>query len=117
MGRRSGACIGVKCLDCPLNINSDRNDDEVRCAEELTNPDKAFKAVMEYESKVDWSKVEVDTKVLVKDFKNDIWIKRYFAKYKNGIVYTWNDGRTSFICFNNYEITHWKYAKLYKGDE
>lgn len=53
MGRRSGACIGVKCLDCPLNINSDRNDDEVRCAEELTNPDKAFKAVMEYESKVD----------------------------------------------------------------
>ena len=37
---------------------------------------------------VDWSKVPVDTKILVSDYDDtSVWIRRYFAKYENGIVY------------------------------
>ena len=35
---------------------------------------------------VDWSKVEVDTPVLVKDYEEDDWEREYFAKY-DGKVY------------------------------
>ena len=41
--------------------------------------------------KVDWSKVPVDTKVLVRDSMGE-WYKRYFAEYKDGIFYTFNNG-------------------------
>lgn len=68
------------------------------------------------EPEVDWSKVAVDTPILVKDFENENWLKRYFAKFENGKVYAWNDGRTSWssTCDN----ISWKYAKLAEeGDE
>ena len=38
------------------------------------------------EPEVDWSKVKVDTPILVKDILKSEWIKRYFAKYENGRV-------------------------------
>ena len=62
---------------------------------------------------VDWSKVEVDAKILVSN--DDIkWYRRYFAKYENGKVCTFVDGATSFST-DGYYIS-WKYAKLYKED-
>ena len=62
----------------------------------------------------DWSEVEVDTKVLVRDRPNDDWVKRYFAKYKDGEVYVFKDGRTS---WNDVGITqHWKETKLWKDN-
>lgn len=113
LGRTGGVCGGINCKDCPLNLDSKY---EVSCSEmELVNPDKALEIVMEYEPKVDWSKVEVDTKVLVRDSKEDNWKRRYFSKYEDGIIYAWNYGRTSFT--SNSEMTEWEYAKLYKGDE
>lgn len=64
----------------------------------------------EYEEpQVDWSNVEVDTPILVKQGENGTWIERHFAKYKNGIIYTWKDGHTSWTEDN---MTGWKYAKL-----
>ena len=67
------------------------------------------------EQKIDWSKVVVDTPVLVKDFENDIWLKRYFAKYEDGKVYAWSDGATS---WSSDDTSGWKYAKLAeKGEE
>ena len=33
---------------------------------------------------IDWSKVEVDTPILVKNYEDEPWIKRYFAKYEDG---------------------------------
>ena len=83
---------------------------------EMLNSDKALKIVMEYEHKVDWNKAEVDTKILVRDSKEDNWECRYFSKYEDGIIYAWNDGRISFTSDYS-EMTEWKYAKLYKGDE
>ena len=61
------------------------------------------------ESKVDWSKVEVDTPLLVRKYKNGEWSKRYFAKYEDGKVYTWYNGRTS---WNETSMYAWDYAKL-----
>ena len=61
------------------------------------------------ESEVDWSKVKVDTPLLVRNYINGEWSKRYFAKYEDGKVYTWINGRTS---WNETGIYTWKYAKL-----
>lgn len=62
---------------------------------------------------VDWSKVAVDTKILVSE-DGDVWCKRYFAKYENDKVCTFAGGATSFS-EGGYYIS-WKYAKLYKED-
>ena len=45
----------------------------------------------EYEEpETDWSKVEVDTPILVRADEAIPWARRYFAKYEDGIVYVWN---------------------------
>ncbi len=61
---------------------------------------------------VDWSKIEVDTPVFVRNTTIEPWKCRYFAKYNDGIVYTWVDGRTSWSNKISDEPTSWKYAKL-----
>ena len=61
------------------------------------------------EPEIDWSKVEVDTPVLVKDKENEEWKKRHFAKYEHGRVYVWNNGSTSWSACRMYD---YKYAKL-----
>lgn len=66
------------------------------------------------DDETDWSEVEVDTKVLVRDKSDDEWVKRYFAKYEDGEVYVFKDGRTS---WNDVGITqHWKETKLWKDN-
>lgn len=66
----------------------------------------------EYLGIVDWSKVEVDTPILVKNRIKDVWNCRYFAKYEDGKVYTWCGGRTSWSNVICYEPVNWKYAEL-----
>lgn len=61
---------------------------------------------------VDWSKVAVDTPILVKDDYDDEWVKSYFASYKNGEVRAWMGGRTSFSVKNKTDTFGWKYAEL-----
>ena len=69
----------------------------------------------EYEEpEVDWSQVEVDTPILVKNSEDKMWRKRHFAKYKNGNVYAWSDGLTSWTA---YDMMSWKYAKLAENEE
>ena len=69
----------------------------------------------EYEEpEIDWSKVAVDTLILVRDNENGIWKRRYFAKYVNRVVYTWSDGRTSWTTSGT---NAWKYAKLAESEE
>ena len=65
-------------------------------------------------AEVDWNKIEVDTPILVKDYEDGEWIKRYFAKYKDGKVYAWNGGRTGQT--ESY-MTPWNYAKLSEDEE
>lgn len=70
----------------------------------------------EYEPTVDWSKVLVDTTILVKnECGSGRWIKRHFAYYRDGKVYAWKGGTTSYT--SHHEAAIWKYVKLYAGDK
>ena len=66
------------------------------------------------EPEVDWSKVKVDTPILVRQGKNGEWLERHFAKYENGNVYAWVDGQTS---WTGADEIKWKYAKLAESEE
>ena len=76
---------------------------------------------MEFEEivDVDWSKVQLDTKILVSGDGKD-WYRRYFAKYEGGIIYAFPDGLSSFTArykpeYGGYRrVCAWKYAKLYE---
>ena len=69
----------------------------------------------EYEEpETDWSKVEVDTPILVAHYETGEWFKRYFAKYEGGTVCAWDNGRTS---WNTSTATRWKHAKLAENEE
>lgn len=94
------ACNSLECRDCLFNTHS-----YVYCG------DKTEKwANSEYvEPPVDWSKVAVDTPILVRDNIFSEWGKRYFAKYENGIVYAWSNGTAS---WSGDRCTSWKLAKL-----
>lgn len=67
--------------------------------------------------KVDWSKVKVDTPILVRDSENTEWLKKYFAKYEDGIVYVWNLGRTSWTAPHDKSVSAWRYAKLIEDEK
>jgi len=62
---------------------------------------------------VDWTKVPKDTKVLVRDYDNYGWNRKYFKEFKDG----------KFICYTNgdswssEDISSWNFYKLYEGDE
>ena len=65
---------------------------------------------------IDWSAIPVDKEVLVRTCRTEQWNKRHFAKYEDGKVYSWKNGRTSFSSENKDDVQDWKYAKLYKGN-
>lgn len=69
------------------------------------------------EPPVDWSKVAVDTPILVRGYEEESWKKRHFAKYENGIVYAWSAGSTSWSARMSNDITDWKFAKLAESEE
>ena len=73
-------------------------------------------ARMEFREVIDWSKVPVDTKVLVSNDGKE-WSRRHFADNKDGKVYCLNSGVTSFTVKESYflnEKVSWGYAKLYQ---
>ena len=92
------ACHKINCFYCDFNISGGCG----KAIEEWCN--KEF-------IETDWSKVEVDTPIYVKDNSSKNWNKRYFAKYYNGNVYAFKDGKTSWTSIEN-DICCWKYAKL-----
>ena len=104
-------------------IAVDKNDnkpcacDNLSCDFCIASTDTCFKIISKWadaeyiESEVDWAKVKVDTPVLVKEYSNGNWVRRYFAKYQNGCVYTFGNGTTSWSS-NNEGTISWKFAKL-----
>lgn len=66
---------------------------------------------------VDWSKVAVDTPILVRDSEEEAWRKRYFAKFENGIVYAWSGGLTHWTVVSSSDTNDWKMAKLVESEE
>ena len=62
---------------------------------------------------VDWENVPVDTKIIVSHSKGSPDYCRYFAEYKDGKVYAWDYGATSWssdVKSKNW----WEHAKLVK---
>ena len=95
------ACINTPCGKCAFYSPSSSCDD--KCKEWSESEYK--------ELEVDWSKVPVDTPVLVSESMRGDWYNRYFSKYKNDTVYTYFSGATSWS--SDYEgEKSWRYAKL-----
>ncbi len=69
------------------------------------------------ERPVDWSKVEIDTKVLVKDL--DVWYRRHFAGLSStGKPMAFIGGRTSFTVTDKMHAkSDWSEIKLYVEGE
>ena len=61
---------------------------------------------------IDWSKVAVDTPILVSDIDGRGWNKRYFAFFKDGKVYSWVSGATSWSADGDSDVLKWEFAKL-----
>ena len=93
------ACYKLECKNCLFSFG---NGDCRGARKKWANSEYV-------EPPVDWSKVAVDTPILVRDSANLEWTERYFAKYDNGVVYAWSNGTTSWTGDRH---TSWKLAKL-----
>ena len=62
------------------------------------------------ESEVDWSKVPIDTPILVRNFMDDGWEIRYFAGIIGGKIHTFDKIEVSDDYTN---LLPWRYAKLF----
>lgn len=99
-------CNVILCSDCAWS-------DKSRCRERF----KEW-AEQEYvEPPVDWSKVPVDTKILVRGSEDVRWKRRHFARYESNIVFAWNRGCTSYSVDGYDDAAGWKYAKLAEEGE
>lgn len=97
-------CITQSCDDCIFNGH---------CAL-VAKRQWLEKEYVEPEQQVDWSKVKVDTPIYVRDNENSPWLPRHFARYKNGKVYVWYGGSTSFTENEDFSCN---YAKLAESEE
>lgn len=105
-GELRSCCSLCFCENCQFNGD---------CASDTLRKWLDFEYVEPEKEEVDWSKVPIDTKVLVSDNEID-WYRRYFAgidKCTNERL-AWADGATSWA---NCSTIPWKYIKLYKEDE
>ena len=102
-------CKEIKCEDCDFHGLDSCKGSTYNFREWLNS---------EYvEPPVDWSKVAVDTPILVRDSEEEAWRKRYFAKYEDNTVYAWKLGRTSWSTLRSDGINAWKMAKLEESEE
>lgn len=102
---RLSDCFSINCHDCAWRS--------------CNNCRKKFREWLEQEyveHVVDWSKVPVDTKILVRDSETGQWSRRHFARYKNNIVFAWDRGCTSYSADGYHNVSTWKYAKLAEED-
>ena len=92
-------CEDIKCEECIVN----------NCYGGCTEKIKKWFEQEYDEPAVDWSNVPVDTKIFVRNNSDSEWLRRHFAKFEDGRVYVWVDGRTSYTG----NITdYWDVAKL-----
>lgn len=80
--------------------------------DEILGPDRDVIDIREEADIMDWSRVDVDEPVLVRDNEDAPWIRGYFAFYSGGQVYTFMSGSTSWSV-EDPNFTHpWKFAKI-----
>ena len=91
-----GGCSSISCSDCKKMLGKWLNE--------------------EYTPQIDWSKVPVDTPVIVKDITGEL-VNRHFCRYEKG-------DPSHFVCFyggctsfTTEEITHWDDCKLARPED
>ena len=97
-------CTNTSCLTCDFYNPKTKN-----CKQNL----KAW-AYSEY-IEPDWTKVPVDTPIIVRISGSDRCERRYFAGFRDGEVYAWNNGMTSWTAFG--KDTAWDYAELAESED
>ena len=109
-------CYEITCPECEFN------------GEEGCSLNSKKWLVSEYKDpaeNVDWSKVPVDTPVLVKHHENDSWTKAYFAKvnsykgvcaFRNGTT-SWTNEEETFGGEKGCWLDVWEYVKLANPDD
>ena len=102
--------MNIKCYECLFSRSN------LNCSHTALNWLFTEYKEEKEEPKVDWSKVKVDTPILVKDILKAEWVKRYFAKFEGGKVYAWGDGTTSWTANDEFDMTYWEYAKLAESE-
>ncbi len=66
---------------------------------------------------VDWSKVPVDTPVLVGYGVDCLSKRRHFARYTNGHIFTYPAGKTSFTFAFGDVLEDWLFGTLYEEEK
>lgn len=100
------ACGNIVCTKCEFNSVSHSCNERTR---EWANSEYV-------EPSVDWSKVAVDTKILVRTHEDSVWERRHFAKYEDGKIYAWSDGLTSWSDAGSINVSAWECAKLAESE-
>lgn len=95
-------CVRAGCSECDFSTR--------KCGEQT----KEWLFSEYKEPEVDWSKVKVDTPILVRNDGNSSWTRGYFAGYVHETVYAWKYGKTSWTAG---DASGWKYAKLAESEE
>ena len=94
-------CCEASCDTCDIEYDCTRGLKEWANSEYVEPP-------------VDWSKIPVDTPILVRnEGVGKEWEKRYFARYIDGKIYAWPIGTTSWS-HGNKAVSTWDYAKARK---
>ena len=104
-------CQDIPCECCYLRLKmGSRCDDACKewCESEYVEP------------QIDWSKVPVDTPILVRNDESGKWLRIYYSGvFMGDRVYAWKEGRDSWSAYKNPNkyATEWKYAKLAEDGE
>ena len=102
-------CYEITCPECEFN------------GEEGCSLNSKKWLVSEYKDpaeNVDWSKVPIDTPVLVREYETDKWIPRYFAGINgDGNVIAFENGATSWSDNGKNFTLSWECTKLANPDD
>lgn len=79
---------------------------------EILGPDRDVIDIREEAGIMDWTRVEIDTPVIVRDREGQEWVRRYFAGYEQGKVWTFYQGTTSWSAGDEDHLTPWNFAKV-----
>ena len=108
-------CRFAKCSDCKEILIAQLNISKEEYYKESCRKNILKWLLSEYkEPEVDWSQVKVYTHIMVKNTEDGEWTNRYFAKFEDGIVYTWGGGTTSWTARGE---SPWDCAKLAESEE
>lgn len=66
---------------------------------------------------IDWSRVPVDTKILVRDSKNDPWRKAHFAKVHGRLIVAFSLGKSSWTVLEDNTFSVYLYADIPDPEE